>query len=333
MSTISIVVPVYKVEPYLRECIDSILSQTYNNFDLILVDDGSTDACGVICDKYSSKDRRIFVIHQQNGGLSAARNAGIGLAFDYSVSKWITFVDSDDYIFSDYLEYLLGISQHYQADVVACSYKGFSQSSNITTLEADNKDEDIQVFSSTESCMDVYSDFSICGITACGKLFRKVLFEDVRFPVGKIHEDDATVPILLYKARIVVASHLTLYCYRFRADSIMNKKFSKRRFDGIEAMNGCIAFFAAHKEDSIVREAQRRKRITLASYNLLAIRDRVHNEVPKKYKMSEISALKLLRKELPDSKYTYQLAQIHPSWIRPHEYLRKIKKILHIPCK
>ena len=333
MPRVSIVVPVYKVEPYLRECIDSILFQTYKNFDLILVDDGSTDSCGPICDEYSRKDDRIYVVHQRNGGLSAARNAGIDWAVENSDSQWITFVDSDDCIVEDYLGYLLEISQSNQADIAACSYKVFSHASDISLVAAENKNENICVFSSTEACMDVYSDSSKCGIIACGKLYRKCLFEDVRFPVGKIHEDQAEVPILLYKASAVAVSQSPLYCYRDRSDSIMHKQFSNRRFDDLEALNNCIAFFETQNETEVVRVAEKKRRILQARYNLEAIKDGVYNEVPKRFKMSEFSALKLLKKELPDSKYTYQLAQIHPNWIRPHEYIRKIKKILHIPCK
>ncbi len=106
MSTVSIIVPVYKVEPYLRRCVDSILAQTFTDFELILVDDGSPDNCPAICDEYVEKDDRVHVIHQENGGLSAARNAGIDWAFANSNSQWLNFVDSDDWVHPEYLERL-----------------------------------------------------------------------------------------------------------------------------------------------------------------------------------------------------------------------------------
>ena len=106
MPKISVIVPVYKVEKYLRRCIDSILNQTFNDFDLILVDDGSPDSCGDICEKYEKTDNRITVIHRENGGLSAARNSGIKWALKNSDSEWITFVDSDDWLHPDYLKIL-----------------------------------------------------------------------------------------------------------------------------------------------------------------------------------------------------------------------------------
>ena len=107
MPTISVIVPVYKVEKYIHRCVDSILSQTFTDFELILVDDGSPDNCGKICDEYAEKDIRIHVIHQENGGLSAARNAGIDWVFANSDSEWITFIDSDDWVHPEYLERLL----------------------------------------------------------------------------------------------------------------------------------------------------------------------------------------------------------------------------------
>ena len=106
MPQISVIVPVYKVEPYLRRCVDSILAQTFTDFELILVDDGSPDNSGAICDEYAQKDARVHVIHQENGGLSAARNAGIDWVFAHSDSQWLTFVDSDDWVHPEYLERL-----------------------------------------------------------------------------------------------------------------------------------------------------------------------------------------------------------------------------------
>ena len=123
MAQISIIVPVYKVEPYLRRCVDSILNQSFLDFDLILVDDGSPDTCGVICDEYAAKDSRVHVIHQKNGGLSAARNAGIDWAFAHSDSSWLTFVDSDDWIHPQMLEALHNAVRKDDTSVAVCGYQ------------------------------------------------------------------------------------------------------------------------------------------------------------------------------------------------------------------
>ena len=123
MPKISVIVPVYNVEPYLHRCVDSILVQTHTDFELILVDDGSPDNCGVICDEYAQKDSRIHVIHQQNGGLSAARNAGIDWAFANSDSQWLSFIDSDDWVHPCFLEYLYRAVQETDAKVSACGIR------------------------------------------------------------------------------------------------------------------------------------------------------------------------------------------------------------------
>ena len=126
---ISVIVPVYKVEKYIHRCIDSILAQTFSDFELILVDDGSPDNCGRICDEYALKDNRIHVIHKENGGLSDARNAGIDWAFEHSDSEWITFIDSDDWVHKKYLESLINGAINTNSDVVIGGYQLSSDSS------------------------------------------------------------------------------------------------------------------------------------------------------------------------------------------------------------
>lgn len=127
MPTISVIVPVYKVEPWLWRCVDSILAQTYTDFELILVDDGSPDNCGAICDEYAAKDSRVHVIHQKNGGLSAARNAGIDWVFAHSDSRWLTFVDSDDWLYPETLQFLLRDAAEKDIAKQACLYAMMKQ--------------------------------------------------------------------------------------------------------------------------------------------------------------------------------------------------------------
>ena len=122
MPTISIIVPVYKVENYIHRCVDSILGQTYADFELILVDDGSPDNCGAICDDYAAKDSRVVVIHQENGGLSAARNAGIDWVLANSNSQWLTFIDSDDWVNKTYLESLLEVADEEDSLISVCNF-------------------------------------------------------------------------------------------------------------------------------------------------------------------------------------------------------------------
>ena len=122
MSIISVIVPVYKAEPYLRRCVDSILNQTFRDIKLILVDDGSPDNCGVICDEYAQKDVRVHVIHQENGGVSSARNAGLDWAFANDHSSWLAFIDSDDWVCPTYFQRLIEASVRHEADISCCHY-------------------------------------------------------------------------------------------------------------------------------------------------------------------------------------------------------------------
>ena len=173
MPEISVIVPVYKVEQFLHRCVDSILSQSFADFELILVDDGSPDNCGAICEDYKAKDSRIHVIHRENGGLSAARNTGIDYVMAHSDSEWIAFVDSDDWVHPDYLRVLYDTAVQTRSDISAC---GFFR----TEGGAFPVDQDVSV-----QCLD--ADDYYCGqvhggvtAVAWNKLYRKSLFKDLR---------------------------------------------------------------------------------------------------------------------------------------------------------
>lgn len=334
MPQISVIVPVYNVELYLRPCIDSVLKQSFTDFDIILVDDGSQDSCAAICDDYSHYDKRVHVIHQNNMGVSAARNAGIDYALRYSDSKWIAFVDSDDVISVNYLFFLVQAIEIETADISICSYSEFSGENVPTEQPKENLINcDLSMLSGVEACKDVYSDFSRIGISVWGKLFKKDSFHKIRFPIGKIHEDQAIIPILLYHASTVAILDRNLYFYRARCNSIMHSEFSASRFDDVEAIDACISFFESKEEYELIKLAKRKKSIILAEYNLFARIHGVYHCVPPKYRMNAYAAIRYLRHTLPDIKYTFQLAKIHPKLVHFHEYIRKIKKTLHIPCK
>ncbi len=327
MPSVSVIVPVYKVEPYLRQCVDSILAQTFSDFELILVDDGSPDNCGAICDEYAEKDARIHVIHQQNGGLSAARNAGI----DVAKGKFLTFVDSDDIVKTKYLESLYDMIESYDAEIACCGMCDFVD--NVAPAVDCYNDKKEHTYRGPDAALEQYAERSVVRVSACGKLYSADLYKNVRFPEGMLHEDQATTPIVLFNASRVVAFDTPLYCYRLREQSIMHSRFSAKRYDDIVAVDKCICYFKNKDAEELVKAAVCRKNELMAVYSLLARKDGVYSEVPKEYRISEHRALKWLRKNLSDDKYTYQLAKVHPNWLRPHAYWRKIKKILHIPCK
>lgn len=234
MVEISVIVPVYKVERYLRQCVDSILNQTFRDFELILVDDGSPDRCGEICDEYGNLDSRVVVIHQGNGGLSAARNAGLDWVFANSTSKYVAFIDSDDWVSYSYLEELLrGCEKTF-----GCSSVGY-QIVNSDVDFVESLSNDWKVLSPSE----YWSRTSPCPMVAWGKLIPRNLLENVRFPVGRIHEDEFTMPGVIFAARGIAYSTSKLYFYRARPDSIVGRGWTRQSLDLIDAFESQIELF------------------------------------------------------------------------------------------
>lgn len=223
---VSIIVPVYKVEKYIYRCIESIMNQTYENLEILLVDDGSPDKCGEICDNYALVDKRIKVIHKKNGGLSDARN----VAIDIAKGEYLTFVDSDDYITNDYVEYLMRILKENNADISGCCanrcYEGKEDNVNVKT------ENTVLTFNNVEALEDNFYQKHILN-NAWGKLYKKDLFIGVRYPIGKLYEDLGTTFKLIAKAEKIAWGMSEKYFYLQRSDSIMASKFSIRNMDRI----------------------------------------------------------------------------------------------------
>lgn len=232
MPKISVIVPVYKVEPYLRKCIDSILSQTFRDFELILVDDGSPDQCGEICDEYAENHDNVVVIHQTNGGLSAARNSGIDWAFANSNSQWIAFVDSDDWLHPEYLSTLLDEAKKNNADLVVCDFVRVSDTEEI--IEEKHAFDELVTSDKDALFRYLYANWRIRP--AWNKLYRKMIFEELHFQVGKIHEDEFIVHHILHKCSKAAIIRQGLYFYRARPNSIVTSESSESRLDGLEAI-------------------------------------------------------------------------------------------------
>lgn len=329
MPQISVIVPVYKVEKYIHRCVDSVLSQSFRDFELILVDDGSPDTCGTICDEYAAMDSRIIVIHQENGGLSAARNAGIDWAFANSDSQWLTFVDSDDWIHPQMLERLYTRAIDFSADLSVCGLFCFSCEEDLRSVPQPQGDGEI--FTGKVACTNLYKMNGKVSIEACSKLYSKYLFLNLRFPVGKIHEDQAVVPLVLYNARYVVTTRDLLYSYYRREDSITGISFSERRFDDIDALNSCILFFRNHGETEIAQLAEHRREFLLGLYNLYACKAKVHRKIPMRHRMTAIQAVKKMEERASFDQVTWYMAKVYPGWVKPYSYWCKVRKILGIP--
>lgn len=224
-ALISIIIPVYKVEKYLEKCIQSVINQTYENLQIILVDDGSPDNCGKICDEYAKKDHRIEVIHKSNGGLSDARNKGLEIA----KGEYIGFVDSDDYIEADMYEVLYNLLKQYNADVGICNFYTVSQ----CKIAIKNVDSGIKEYTRIEILKEILLDNNIQSY-AWNKLYKKDLFDEIKYPVGKKYEDIGTTFYLLEKCNKVVVTGKPEYYYINRQDSIVNNVTETTITDYIE---------------------------------------------------------------------------------------------------
>lgn len=247
MPQISVIVPVYKVEPYLRRCVDSILGQTFTDFELILVDDGSPDGCPAICDEYAARDPRVVVIHQKNSGLSAARNAGIDWAFANSDSQRLSFIDSDDWVHPDYLRLLLEAAEKYHTAVSICSYKQTSGEEPVVDLDS--------VAAHLWDTEKYYVEHTQFATIAWGKLYEKSCFAQVRYPVGKLHEDEFVTYKLLFAHKKLAVVDLPLYFYFQSTNSITTSAWTPRRMAAIEALEEQLSYFA----DNGFHDAQKRR--------------------------------------------------------------------------
>ncbi len=278
---ISVIVPIYNVEYYLNKCVSSIVSQTYNNLEIILVDDGSLDNCPKMCDEWHEKDKRIVVIHKENGGLSDARNAGMEIV----KGEYVSFVDGDDYIDERYIEVLYCnlVNNGVQVSQVDFFYEQ-------EMSEKCNSIEKVSVISSIEAIRNYYLLLSPrMNISACAKLYSKSVIGDFRFPVGKTHEDQFFTPQVVINSKGIAISNQKLYCYVNRENSIMHIGFSEKRWDNIWAVEQCIEEYRKNNID-LVAPAIHYKKKTIAKFNIWANESGLHREVPKQYIMTPFFA-------------------------------------------
>ena len=225
MELISVIVPVYKVEPYLDKCIQSIVDQTYRNLEIILVDDGSPDRCGEICDAWAAKDARIKVIHQKNMGGGAARNAGL----DIATGAWISFVDSDDYIAPFMLEYLHSLMDR-ETDIAECSHM------DVTGDDALFSSGPVSIsFWDTQAALEAHIRDRFFRQLIWNKLYRREVIGDIRFPVGTKIDDEFFTYRVLGNAKRLVLSDRVCYAYRQQPESVMHSLNVPARLQGLKA--------------------------------------------------------------------------------------------------
>ena len=271
---ISVIVPVYKVEKYLKRCVDSILAQTYPCLEVILVDDGSPDGCPAICDEYAREDRRVRVIHKENGGLSDARNAGI----DAAKGNFLGFIDSDDYVHPRFYELLLQALKEEGADIAGCDVKKIYETG---TVEEEEKEAvRSEIYSGREATANLYdAQLYLKSVVIWNKLYKKELFKDVRFPKGKLHEDEFTSYRLLYQSKSVVYIDRAYYFYFQREDGIMGQKQKKISPVALEAYEQMETFFREKGEKDLLQMMMYRYLSMVRRYASDAVKSKDEEEV------------------------------------------------------
>lgn len=279
---ISIIVPVYNVEKYVQRCIESILNQTYKQIEVILVDDGSLDSSGVICEEYAFLDSRVKVIHKENGGLSSARNVGL----DNAKGKFIGFVDSDDWIDSHMYESMLHLALSYHAEVVQCGYTLINGQGKITR-EIHFGDRRFDTKSEVEKAYYITNEFSS---VVWNKLYKVELFEELRFKVGKNNEDVFILTDALLHIQRMVNTPKCHYHYLQRKESIMGAQFTEKKFDRLEAGEYLLQQCLLHSP-----QYQNWARIELCKICIFLYIDLMHskNQIDQGYKNKLVSNFNL----------------------------------------
>ena len=238
---VSVIIPAYNVEKYVERCVYSVINQTYHDIEIVIVDDGSTDSTGMLCDKLAKEDDRIMVVHKMNGGLSDAKNVGIS----ESHGEYIVFVDSDDYVATDMIEQMMcAMTEPYISMVVV----GFWQQKGENKTycgPAGNR-----MISGEEALMDIFVGHEVYS-ASWNKLYRRELFENNRFVVGMINEDSEIVTKLLVECNMVVLIAKPLYFYMIREGSITQSVFSKKNYEGIKAYRTAVNICKDRKKEML----------------------------------------------------------------------------------
>lgn len=244
---VTVIIPVYNVASSIHRCLNSILAQTYQNLEIILIDDGSTDASGAICDEFARNDRRIKVIHQDNRGLSGARNVALNIA----TGDFVAFVDSDDSVAPDLIQRLIELRNQFSTKIAICSFQEIVESAKPRPESPPQPDKSVQISnaqarsaSTTATLIDMLCDRGFT-VSAWGKLYARDLFQNIRFPEGKLYEDVGTTYKLILLCDQIAISPAPLYNYYQTPDSITQRGFSLQKLDLITLTDQMCAAISA----------------------------------------------------------------------------------------
>lgn len=245
MAEISVIVAVYKMPEFLPRCIDGILGQTFSDLELILVDDGSPDNCGEICDAYAAKDSRVHVIHKENAGVCVARNTGLDWVYANSGSQWIFFHDNDDWIHPQTLERLHAAAVKHKTNIAICGYQETEGEEPVICPE--------QLEAVCRTPKDFYRQHFVNATVCWGKLYHRDCFESIRYPAGKYIEDEFVTYRLLFACGQLAVIPAPLYAYYINRAGISKKAWVPKRLDAWEAYEQQIAFFEAMGDRELVK--------------------------------------------------------------------------------
>lgn len=250
MDCISVIVPIYNSERYLDHCIKSIVMQTFQNLEIILIDDGSTDQSGFICDNWAKKDQRIKVVHQENKGISFSRNVGLQCA----TGDGILMVDSDDYIASQMIERMHDVLDRYHTELVICNM----EKGNLEDYQFQEKTNDeVEIIDNETALHRIYESKykELLYVVPWAKLYKRELFQNLQYPNGKIFEDIYLTHEILFKCKkIAIVPEKMIYYYQHE-ESIMNQRFNVKKLDYLSALENRIAFFDLHRLDDLKEKA------------------------------------------------------------------------------
>lgn len=306
MPDISVIIPMYNTEQYINRCIISFLDQTFRNLELIIVDDGSIDQSAAISEEYACTHEDIIVIHQRNQGQARARNMGLDFIDANSKSNWLTFVDSDDWVHSRYLECLFRAIKKYGTRISVCDYQEAKE-----YIKVENNNEKV-LFLLTDT-EQVYCNKNILTVVPWGKLYHKTCFQTIRYPVGKICEDEFTIYKVMFEDEKVAFVEAPLYYYFYNENSVTQSNSNLKRLDGLAAMLECSVFL----RNSIYQNAydfSLKKSIFYISEVYLQNSDELLREKDKlKYLRKTLRKLLKLSREkhlldFSKNKYVYEIA-------------------------
>ena len=248
-ALVSLIIPVYKVEAYLERCVRSVLAQTYQNLEIILVDDGSPDRCGEICDRFAQEDPRVKVFHKANSGVSSARNYGVA----HSHGAFVSFIDADDYVAPNYVEYLFDLLMKYHADIVCCCMDQTTENTSAYGINHSIPNE--QLLKGKEACQTLFGNLYDILVTVWGKLYKRELVQKYPFPIGRRYEDEAIVCKYYYAADRVAVGNQRLYAYYQNPDSFMHARGDSFNEDLIWALRHRAEFFREQNEPELEKAA------------------------------------------------------------------------------